>query len=110
MTVYSWALLSVGLCVAATLECALASARKDPRLFTSMLFLALNWAALLPYYGLQAHPRLMAELGELVEFLPTYSGVLLFLTSGPLWREAIARRKMSTSAARGSQIGPIDVL
>jgi len=111
MTPLVWGIFAVLVCAIATIECAIVSARKDPRLFTSMIFFALNWAVLLPYYALQPFLEKWKELGEVAEFLPAYSAVLLLLTSEPLWREVTARSKplVQSGQAKPSEIGLINV-
>jgi hypothetical protein len=71
-----------------------------------MRFFALAWVVLLPYYALQQYlaqlpdnalQQYLIQLPDLklvAEFLPTYSGVLLLLTTEPLWREAANRDAM----------------
>lgn len=104
MTLYTWALGAVTFCVLGATECAVLVARgracaKLPtsvaRLSTALMFFALSWAVLLPYYALQeAYSSLeksVGSLGLILEFLATYSAVPLLLTVEPLLRQARAQ-------------------
>jgi hypothetical protein len=82
-TVDAVALGALALCIAGTIECS-NDVRGNPPLFASLLFFALSWALLLPYYYLQANPQQGEEQRELVEILSAYSAILLMLTAVPL--------------------------
>jgi hypothetical protein len=82
-TVDAFALGAVTLCIIGTVECS-KKVRQLPPLFASLVFFALSWALLLPYYYLQANPVGGDEQRELVEMLSGYSAILLTLTAVPL--------------------------
>jgi hypothetical protein len=82
-TVDAFALGAVTLCIIGTIECS-REVLEHPPLFASLVFFALSWALLLPYYYLQAHPVSGEEQRELVEILSAYSAILLMLTAVPL--------------------------
>ena len=98
--VVAWA--SVVICLVVTVHCAITYARKDPRLFSCLVFFALCWGVLLPYYGLMhlrqewksfLSPDDFKKFTEIIELFPAYSGLLLTLAGGPLRREAAIRHK-----------------
>jgi hypothetical protein len=78
-----FALGAVTLCIIGTVECS-KRVRQHPPLLASLVFFALSWALLLPYYYLQANPRPGDEERELAEMLSAYSAILLTLTAVPL--------------------------
>jgi hypothetical protein len=83
-----FALGAVTVCIIATVECS-SEVRGNPAFFASLVFFALSWALLLPYYYLQANPGEGDDQRELVEILSAYSAILLMLTAVPL-REGVA--------------------
>lgn len=63
--------------------------RKHARLFTSLVFVALGWAVLSPYYlSIRQNTNLTIQL----HLLPALQGLLLAFAGGPLRREADARK------------------
>jgi hypothetical protein len=82
-TVDVFALGAVTLCIAGTVECS-RKVREHPPLVASLVFFALSWALLLPYYYLQANQPCGVEQEELGELLTAYSAILWMLTAVPL--------------------------
>lgn len=79
-------------CIIGTVVIALVFAQENARLFASLVFFALHWAFLLPYWGLRGQGfDLPQNLIDMVELLPVFSGFLLMLSAGPLRREAEIR-------------------